>query len=246
MTKPRSLPIGKLAFALGAMTLAACRATPAPRPATRPLPNEIRWFRNSAEYRALARQAYRIAEDRLPELSRGLAPGKWGVMLDADETVLDNSEYQRRRFMVDSGYTDASWTAWVNERAATAVPGAAELTHRVHTLGGRVVIVTNRAEAVCEATRANLVSDGVEADLVVCQPPGESDKNPRFKRVEAGTASPSVGPLTIVAWFGDNILDFPAMSQSARNDPRELAVFGYRYFILPNPMYGSWTQNPDR
>jgi 5'-nucleotidase (lipoprotein e(P4) family) len=227
---------------LSAAVLASCRATPAPRPIVRALPNDIRWFRGSAEYRALARQAYRVAEDRMPELSRGLASGTWGVILDADETVLDNSEYQRRRFVLDSGYTDASWTAWVNERAAPAVPGAPELTRRVHALGGRVVIVTNRMVAVCDATRANLRSDGIDADLVVCQPPGESDKNPRFKRVQDGTAAPGVGPLTIVAWFGDNILDFPGLSQAVRNDSRALADFGYRYFILPNPMYGSWTQ----
>jgi 5'-nucleotidase (lipoprotein e(P4) family) len=186
-----------------------------------------------------------VAEDRLPELSRGLAAGSWGVILDADETVLDNSEYERRRFVVDSGYTDASWTAWVNERAAPAVPGAPELTRRVHALGGRVVIVTNRVETLCDATRTNLRSDGIEADLVVCQSPGESDKNPRFKRVQDGTAGRGLGPLTIVAWFGDNILDFPGLSQVARNDSRALADFGYRYFILPNPMYGSWTQNRD-
>ena len=117
----------------------------------------------------------------MPELSRNLPARSWGVILDADETVLDNSEYQL----------------------------------------------------------------GIEADLVLCQPPGESDKNPRFQRVERGTAAPGVGPLTVVAWFGDNILDFPGMTQAVRNDSRALAEFGNRYFILPNPMYGSWTQNRD-
>ncbi len=181
----------------------------------------------------------------MPALSRSLPAGSWGVILDADETVLDNSEYQRRRAVIDSGYTDASWNAWVNERAAPAVPGAPELTRRVHALGGRIVIVTNRAMAVCDATRANFERVGIATDLVLCQPPGEADKNPRFQRVERGTAAPGVGPLTIVAWFGDNILDFPGMTQAARNDSGALAEFGNRYFILPNPMYGSWTQNRD-
>src|ERR1041384_798572 len=58
---------------------------------------EIRWFRTSAEYRALTRQTYRYAAERLPELSRGLAPRGWAVIVDADETVLDNSVYQERR-----------------------------------------------------------------------------------------------------------------------------------------------------
>jgi 5'-nucleotidase (lipoprotein e(P4) family) len=206
----------------------------------------VRWFRTSAEYRALTRQTYATATARLPELSRGLPSQSWAVILDADETVLDNSEYQRRRFMVDSGYTEATWAAWVNERAAPPVPGAPEFTRAVHAAGGRIAIVTNRADSLCAATRMNLQTAGVEADLVLCQTPGPSDKNPRFQKVQNGTASAGVPPLTVVAWVGDNILDFPGMSQSSRNDPRALDAFGVRYFILPNPMYGSWTDNPDQ
>jgi len=210
--------------------------------AVRTIPNEIRWFRTSAEYRALTRQVYQLAADRLPELTRGMAAKSWAVILDADETVLDNSEYQRRRALDDSAYTEASWSAWVNERAGTAIPGAPEFTQRVHALGGRVVIVTNRAMSLCDATRANLVSIHVEADVVLCQPPGESNKNPRFQRVQAGAAAEGVPALSVVEWIGDNILDFPDMTQDVRNDPSAFSDFGKRYFILPNPMYGSWQQ----
>jgi 5'-nucleotidase (lipoprotein e(P4) family) len=196
----------------------------------------------SAEYRALTRQTYQLAADRLPELTRGAAPQTWAVILDADETVLDNSEYQRRRALDDSAYTEASWSGWVNEQSASAIPGSPDFTQRVHALGGRVVIVTNRAMTLCDATRANLQSIHVEADLVLCQPPGESDKNLRFQRVQAGTAAPGFPAMTVVEWIGDNILDFPGMTQDARNDPAALAEFGKRYFVLPNPMYGSWQQ----
>ena len=224
------------------VAVGACARTAVVTPAAtaRRLPNDIRWVRVSAEYRALAQQAFQVAEDRLPTLSRDLPRGSWAVILDADETVLDNSEYQRRRAALDSGYTPATWSAWVRERAAVAVPGAVDFTHRVRALGGRVAIVTNRLQSECEDTRANLSAVGIETDIVLCQPPGESDKNPRFQRVQKGSAAPGVPPLTVVAWVGDNILDFPGMTQSARNDPRALAEFGKRYFILPNPMYGSW------
>jgi 5'-nucleotidase (lipoprotein e(P4) family) len=208
----------------------------------RAVPNDVRWFRTSAEYRALTRQTYQLAADRLPELTRGAAPQSWAVILDADETVLDNSEYQRRRALDDSAYTEASWSAWVNERAATAIPGAPEFTQRVHALGGRVVIVTNRSLALCDVTRANLQTIHVEADLVLCQPPGESNKNPRFERVQAGTAASGFAAVTVVEWIGDNILDFPGMSQDVRGDPSAFSEFGKRFFILPNPMYGSWQQ----
>jgi len=238
---PNSVRLVGAALLLGACAQNSSLSTPAGSlAAPRQLPAEIRWFRNSAEYRALTRQAYSIAAERLPELSRGLPAQTWAVILDADETVLDNSEYQRRRAVLDSNYTEASWADWVNEKAAPAVPGAPEFTRAVHAMGGRVVIVTNRADSLCAASRANLQTAGIETDLVLCQAPGQSDKNPRFQRVQNGTAAAGIPPLTVVAWVGDNILDFPGMSQASRNDTRALDAFGKKFFVLPNPMYGSW------
>jgi 5'-nucleotidase (lipoprotein e(P4) family) len=237
-----STALTAVVFLAGCVSRPATRVNASPIPPPRAFPNDIRWFRTSAEYRALARQTYQLAADRLPELTRGAAPQSWAVILDADETVLDNSEYQRRRALDDSAYTEASWSAWVNEQSAAAIPGSPEFTHRVHALTGRVVIVTNRSMALCDATRANLQAIHVEADYVLCQPPGESDKNPRFRRVQDGTAVPGLAPLMVVEWIGDNILDFPGMTQDVRNDPAAFSEFGKRYFILPNPMYGSWQQ----
>ena len=226
------------------------QSTPSSAPAAQPsgerrLPNDIRWFRNSAEYRALTTQVYRQAAVRLPELTRGRARDTWAVILDADETVLDNSEYQRRRAVVDSAFTDPTWVAWVRERAATAVPGAVEFIRLVRTMGGKVAIVTNRADSLCAETRDNLATVGAVTDIVLCQPPGQSDKNPRFQRIQSGGSAPGMPALTVVAWVGDNIQDFPALTQQAvRDDPARLNDFGSRYFVLPNPMYGSWERLP--
>jgi len=209
-------------------------------PTPPPLPRDIRWVRNSAEYRALASQVYRTAASRLRELSKGRAPGSWGVILDADETVFDNSEYQRRRAEVDSGYTASSWASWVKERAAGAVPGAVEFTNTVHTLRGRVAIVTDRAESLCTVTRENLQQLGIVPDILLCRLPDDHGKNPRFQRIQSGAAVAGIPPLEIVEWIGDNILDFPGLTQESRSDSAAIANFGQRYFVVPNPMYGSW------
>ena len=174
------------------------------------LPNDVRWFRTSAEYRALARQTYQLAADRLPDLTRGAARINRAVILDADETVLDNSEYQRRRALDDSAYTEASWSAWVNEQTATAIPGAAGVyaaRPRTRGTGGR----RHQSVRWRSVTRRGPTSrrSASRADLVLCQPPGESNKNPRFERVQAGTAEQGFAAATIVEWIGDNILDFP-------------------------------------
>jgi 5'-nucleotidase (lipoprotein e(P4) family) len=233
-----------LALLMSAASCSTPRASqPAPLPipvASDSLPNDVKWVRSSAEYRALARQTYALAGERLPELTRGLPAHSWAVILDADETVLDNSEYQRRLAVAHAPYDSKSWTAWVNERAAPAVPGALEFTRLVHSLGGRVAIVTNRSMAECDATRENLRSIGIEADVVLCQPVGEGNKNPRFQRVQGGTAAPGLPALTVVEWLGDNIQDFPSLTQAVRTDFTALGQFGKRFFVLPNPMYGSW------
>src|SRR5437870_5741856 len=108
-----------------ALTALACVHA---RPTPRPIPLEVRWFRNSAEYRAITRQTYRLAAEHLLLLTRDVPAGTWGVILDVDETVLDNSDYQVRRAAIDSGYTDASWDIWLRSRASVAIPGAAEFT----------------------------------------------------------------------------------------------------------------------
>ena len=228
---------------LAAAALSACSAPPrtAPTPAPqRTLPTAIAWVWQSAEYRALTRQTYAAATSRLEDLAPAMASSAWGVILDADETVLDNTAYAIRREALDSGYTEPSWSVWVREMAAPAVPGAAAFTRRVHQLGGRVIIVTNRADSLCGSTRRNLRQVGVDADLVLCHLPGQPDKNPRFAAVQRGSASPALPPLAIVEWLGDNIQDFPMLTQPSRDDRSAMALFGRRYFVLPNPVYGSW------
>ena len=147
-------------------------------------PLAVRWSRTAAEHDALFEQTYRLASFRLQRAADTLS-GDWAVILDADETVLDNSLYQRERAAQGRGYTSESWAAWARRRAAPALPGAVAFTNLVGELGGRVVIVTNRAQEICADTRANLTAVGVDADAVLCQT-GPSDKNPRFEQVQAG------------------------------------------------------------
>jgi 5'-nucleotidase (lipoprotein e(P4) family) len=174
-----------------------------------------------------------------------LPRGSWAVVLDADETVLDNSVYEQERGRLGAGFTPESWTAWVKRIAATALPGAVPFIRKVHDVGGRVVIVTNRGEDVCAETRDNLRRVEIQADLVLCAPSGQSDKNLRFRAIESGAASPTVPALRIVMYVGDNIEDFPSLTQAIRlGSDSAFAEFGRTWFLLPNPMYGSWERNP--
>jgi 5'-nucleotidase (lipoprotein e(P4) family) len=235
-----------------AVSLAACAPTaqqagktPPPAAAARTLPESIRWVRAAAEHRALFLQVYASASHRIRELAASRTRGTWVVVLDADETILDNSEYQRRRASQGLGFSQETWDVWINEEKATALPGAAEFLAHVRELGGRIAIVTNRDDYGCAATARNLKALSLVSDAILCRAQKLSDKNPRFEAVRRGDAIAGAGPLEIVMWIGDNIQDFPALTQDLRSAPRDaFANFGSTYFMLPNPMYGSWERLP--
>jgi 5'-nucleotidase (lipoprotein e(P4) family) len=206
----------------------------------------IHWVRSSAEYRAATLQAYRMATPRIEVAAATMPPGTWAVSLDADETVLDNSEYVMDRAAAGLGYSDESWGEWVARRAAGAVPGSAAFLRRVKEMGGAIVIVTNRSEAECPDTEENFRALELPFDAILCRPDdGTGEKEGRYDSVVNGTARPGLGPLEIVLWVGDNILDFPQMRQDARTAGEDaFSEFGGRFIIIPNPMYGSWEDSP--
>jgi 5'-nucleotidase (lipoprotein e(P4) family) len=266
----RRCPSARLALILVLSTAAACRsAAPPPRPAAPPPPTgataqaptgapeapaappapapapsiarpgpEIRWVRDSAEYEAVVRQTYLMAEDHVERAAAGRAAGTWGVVLDADETVISNVGYQIEQ--AGRPYDETSWQAWAKRREATALPGAAAFLTRVRALGGKIAIVTNRREAVCDDTRAVFAARGLAYDVMLCHT-GVSDKNPRFDAVQSGLLPWTLPPITVVAFVGDNIQDFPKLSQGIKGGgDGGFTEFGSRYFVIPNPMYGSW------
>lgn len=228
---------------------AACRSaaplpapTAAPAPPAATMPDSIRWVRDAAEYRAATLQAYRLATSAVEAAAAGRQAGSWAVVLDADETVINNVTYQLERAQQGLGYSSESWAAWVRRREARPIPGAAAFLARVRALGGRIAIVTNRLQSECADTAAVFERHQLAHDALLCRPDaGPSDKNPRFEAVAAGRTPASTTPVEIVAFVGDNILDFPRLSQQAAlAGDAALAPFGARFFILPNPMYGSW------
>jgi 5'-nucleotidase (lipoprotein e(P4) family) len=212
-------------------------------PAAAPMPANLHWFRNSAERQANARQTFRFATMQLEEtVGYRINDKPWGVIVDADETVLDNSQFQKESFEQNIAFTPERWTAWVHRKEAKAIPGAGSFLKRVHALGGKVVVVTNRVTIECPDTELNLHSEGLEYDAILCKS-DNSDKNPRFDSVARGTATAGLPALDVVMFVGDNILDFPQLDQTAKTDAK-LADFGSRFVMMANPMYGSWETNP--
>jgi 5'-nucleotidase (lipoprotein e(P4) family) len=231
-------------------TAATAPATPSSRPEAppadaKPPSNAIRWARDSAEHRAIFLQVYAAATAHVEREAPKRGAGSWGVVLDADETVIDNSQYQLERERASLPFDGPSWHAWTKRREALAQPGARAFLARVRELGGRIAIVTNRTLSECPDTEAVFQAQQLAFDVVLCKPDGgPSDKNPRFEAVAHGTTAAGLPPLEIIAFLGDNIFDFPGLSQAIRKEgDAAFAAFGTRFFALPNAMYGSWERN---
>jgi 5'-nucleotidase (lipoprotein e(P4) family) len=242
---------GSVAAVLVLLAGAGCRtagsaAAPVAVASPATLPSAIRWVRSAAEYPAATSQAYRMATRRIDLVGASMAPGTWAVSLDADETVLDNSQYMKERAAAGVKHSSELWREWVARRAAVPVPGSKGFLRRVKEMGGTIVIVTNRTQAECPDTEENFRALELPFDLMLCRPDdGPGDKEPRYESVANGTARPGLRPLEIVLWVGDNIQDFPQMRQEARKAGEVVfGEFGGRFIIIPNPMYGSWEANP--
>jgi 5'-nucleotidase (lipoprotein e(P4) family) len=236
------------------VALAGCAARQAPPAATTPsvaadnraraapYPESIKWVREAAEYRAALEQVYRFATAFVERAAASRQAGTWAVVLDADETVISNATYQLERARQDLGFTPESWNAWVKRREATPLPGAAAFLARVRALGGRIAIVTNRLQSECDDTAAVFKAHALVYDGMLCRQDGTpSDKNPRFDAVASGRSPLGKTPLDVIAFVGDNIHDFPKLSQAVSSQgDAGFTDFGVRYFLVPNPMYGSW------
>ncbi|HET7126233.1 MAG TPA: 5'-nucleotidase, lipoprotein e(P4) family [Lysobacter sp.] len=249
-----------------ALALAACKPTAPVTDATKPVAasdnlNAVLWMQDSAEYGAVCETVYRAATAQLdaaladktrdalvPEergnAATGLPPA---VILDVDETVLDNSPYQARLIANGKEYDDVSWDAWVAEKKAQPLPGVVAFTQAAAARGITVLYLSNRDEHLQAATIANLKAVGLpvkDADVFLglgtfvkdCEQNG-SEKNCR--RRLAGQK------YRVLMQFGDQLGDFVQIVSNVPKDRGQLAGkyrdwFGQRWWMLPNPSYGSW------
>ena len=244
-----------------ALFAVACATTPAPTPIAAPvcnpghaLVNASVWVQQSAEYRAAAMQTY-AAGRRM--LDAALADPSWNVeegtsdpsqppaiILDADETVIDNTAFEARVVKQGKTYDSEVWKQWVAESAAGAVPGAAEFLAYAKSRGVTPFYITNRDADEEAGTRANLEKLGYPLstiDTVLTRGEKEewksSDKGARRAHVAAS--------YRVLLLFGDDLNDF-ANARDKTAAEREAIVrdkaswWGTRWFMIPNPMYGSW------
>ena len=223
--------------------------------------NAVVWSQTAIEHDLIFMQTYRDAESRLLAAlrnrhwdalpkddrvvsSKGLTPA---VILDIDETVLDNSPYQARLVRSGGEYNEADWAAWCKEEAARALPGVVEFTQFAASHGIAVIYISNRAKDLDQVTLANLRKIGLpvsgpEAFLGLgtfvegCEQIG-TEKGCRRQLVSR--------KYRVLMQFGDQIGDLvTVVANNPEGRRRAMAPYlkwiGTRWFVLPNTTYGSW------
>jgi 5'-nucleotidase (lipoprotein e(P4) family) len=209
----------------------------------------VLYMQKAAEYRALAYQAFNLAKmnldadfdkrniKKLPKAERKMPRA---IVVDVDETVLDNSPAQAAQIKNNLPFVQSNWTNWVNMRKAKAIPGAVDFLNYAALKGVRVFYVTNRNEAEKQATIDNLKSVGfpdVSAETVVVRTT-ESGKEARRQSISQ--------KYRIVLLLGDNLNDLSNVFERKSVADRLIEVdkmremFGRKFIVLPNAMYGDW------
>ena len=201
------------------------------------------WMQNSAEYRELCYQAYNVALD---QVVKAVAHHKKGdkpraIVLDADETVLDNSAFEAGLIGTGNSYSSKTWKEWCDAGVARAMPGAAEYLQAVDKLGVEIFYASNRnVKDHLESSMRNFKAIGFpQADRKhMIFKTDTSNKQVRFDQV--------MKDYDVVVFMGDNAGDLPIgtyhKGQAERNAlvDQHKAEFGKRFIVFPNPTYGDW------
>ena len=228
------------------------------------------WVKHSAEYQAISRQVYLTATNALPEF---IADTSWSaiptqqnaeelptaIILDVDETVVSNVDFQLEHERPFANYKLDEWTRSVD---ATPVEGVTEFVATARAQGVTVFFITNRPcqlidgnDDTCPQKRStidDIAEAGIETDadhVMLSEEQGWNREKSVRRELIASTHR-------VIMLLGDDLTDFVACTRTSPKSPctepataqsRQDAVveyskyWGHGWYLLPNPMHGSWT-----
>ncbi|MBK7173737.1 MAG: 5'-nucleotidase, lipoprotein e(P4) family [Bacteroidales bacterium] len=208
--------------------------------------SSVSWFQNSAEMTALYYQGFNIAKLRLDEqLATNNSLKPLAVVVDIDETMLDNSPYET--IVITKGEQKDGWYDWTTKASAKALPGALEFAHYAESKGVHIFYTTNHDYQEQAATLLNLQKEGfpfaTNDHLLTRSDTAFYNGNTSSK---VGRRAKVSSTHEIVLLIGDNLNDFSEVFEDRSVNygkdavEKNKALFGQRFIVLPNPMYGAW------
>lgn len=217
----------------------------------------VNWVQQSGEYRALTYQAFNIAKLTFDK-AKSKKISRPAIIVDIDETVLDNSPYQAGLLDINDGFQPTTWNQWIKEAKAKAIPGAVEFINYVNNNGGKVFFISNREKKSVKNSKNNDLEittinnlksvglTGVNEQTVLLK--GEfskmingtenTSKQWRVDAVKNGSADRT--KYTVIALIGDNLNDFDETAGKNNQQRRDYVDKNHNFYgvfdALPNGM----------
>ena len=198
------------------------------------LPNDVRWVTSSKEYKFSCHQTFNTASIMLDKYLKNNNNKNLAIVMDLDETVLDNSQYQVELSNKNETFNMESWSAWVIREEAKLVPGVKKFIKKVRKNNIRLIFISNRMHARLQATKANMKKLGIfsKDDIFLLRKDRKDKKDVRRNEIYSSNGRmKKYEKFNVIQYFGDAMGDFPVSDHSE---------FGKSQFVLPNPMYGKW------
>ena len=249
-------------FLLLAVSLTACATQPAPSSPPAPCPaapvaalNATLWMQTSPEYQAITRETYRVAR---AQLDLALADPGWSalpdvtadasrppaIILDLDETAIDTSAFQARQILSQSGYSTEAWQQFSMLANSRPIAAAGDFLRYASSRGVHIFYITNRLVSEEPALRRNLSALGFPIDDSIDTVLSRNERT-EWTPDKSSRRSFVGSNYRVLLLFGDDLNDFVPAAGKSINERNDLLhrfddQWGWRWFMLPNPMYGSW------
>ena len=233
----------------------------APDPPASDLLNAVLWMQRSVEYKATALAAFALARIRLDQAledrSWTAAPKEQtgayqslppAIVLDVDESILDNSGYQAWMTLKGTSFDAKTWNAYVNTVSSLAIPGAVEFARYADSRGVKVFYVSNRTAEEEPATRKNLEKLGFpmggNVDTMLM-----TRKQPDWGSAKGTRRAFIAKSYRILINVGDNFGDFVDEYRGSEAERLKImqdnqARWGREWIMIANPSYGSFESAP--
>jgi 5'-nucleotidase (lipoprotein e(P4) family) len=219
--------------------------------------NAVLWDQSAVEAQAVMMQAYSLArlrfDEALADKNRTADPAVQtgdfanrppAIVLDVDDTVLNTSQYQAWNVTSGTSFNPQTWTAYVNTKIDTAIPGAVDFTQYAASKGAKVFYVTNRTKEEEPATAERLkalgfpMGDNVDTLLT-------AKEMPEWTSAKSTRRAFIAKDYRLLLLVGDNLGDFTDAYKGSIAERQKVfednkAHWGKDWIAIPNPTYGSW------
>ncbi len=207
----------------------------------------MQWM-ESTEYNMLCTQVYQSARNSIDRLDSNSSFSAMleqkevhnlptAIITDIDETILLTLEYQRNLLKKGEEYSPKSWQKYIALNSATPISASREYFSYLSSRGIQIVYISNRTVINKDNTFNLLKKLGypiIKDNLLLMNEKKDWTRNKTSRRLFIANK------YRVIQLFGDHLKDFAQTKEEAIANKDK---FGTSWFLLPNPIYGSWTKN---